>query len=149
MYLLQQLVCNLRKQAVHVITILGGSLEQDNIIYTTKQCSVGVTLAVSPGGNTSRACWRTPPPRLRGSRGRRGLSCYPPAPAAPAHTRAQYHGPIRVEGYKAATNESSPWGWRTPRSPAASPGSSRRWAGWSRRTRGSGRGRTGSRTAVH
>ena len=38
MYLLQQLVCNLRKQAVHVITILGGSLEQDNIIYTTEQC---------------------------------------------------------------------------------------------------------------
>ena len=108
--------------------------------------SVGITLAVSPGGNTSRACWRTPPPRPRESRGRRGLSCYPPAPATPAHSRAQYHGPIRVEGYKAATNESSPWGWRTPRSPAASPGSSRRWAGWSRRTPGSGRGQTGSRT---
>ena len=99
LYLLQQLVCNLRKQAVHVITILGGSLEQDNIIYTTEQCR-GVTRAVSPVGNTSRACWRTPPPRPRESRGRRGLSCYPPAPATPAHSRAQYHGPIRVEGYR-------------------------------------------------
>ena len=85
-------MCNLRKQAVHVITILGGSLEQDSIIYTTEQC--GDNAGVSPGGNTSRVWWRTPPPRRRGSRGRRGLSCYPPAPATPAHTRAQYHGHI-------------------------------------------------------
>ena len=85
MYLLQQLVCNLRKQAVDVITILGGSLEQDNVIYTTEQC--GDNAGVSPGGNTSRVWWRTPPPRLRGSRDRRGLSCYPPTPATPAHIR--------------------------------------------------------------
>ena len=82
-------MCNLRKQAVHVITILGGSLEQDNVIYTTEQC--GDNAGVSPGGNTSRVWWRTPRPRPRGSRDRRGLSCYPPAPATPAHTRAQYH----------------------------------------------------------
>ena len=86
-------MCNLRKQAVHVITILGGSLEQDNIIYTTEQC--GDNAGVSPGGNTSRVWWRTPRPRPRGSRGRRGLSCYPPAPATPAHTRVQHYGPQR------------------------------------------------------
>ena len=130
-YLLQQLVCNLRKQAVHVITILGGSLEQDNNIYTTEQCgdnAGGHLEEIHPvsGGELL--------PHVAGD-------LVVVAVNLVTHQHPQHlHTPElsimdkltnqSALHYKAAPNESSPWGWRTPRSPAASLGSSRRWAGW-------------------